>query len=252
MRHRPLKRILLVDDDPDLLDVASLALADLGGYTVQACATADEALSQAPSFNPDLVLLDVMMPGTDGFGALRELRRIEVTATTPVVFMTAVAHRGDGVESDEHVLGVVPKPFDPSALPEMLEAIWEDHLARLAESHRQAFEALRLAYVGQLEEKIRAMQDAAAALATGGWDRPTLESLHLLVHRLAGSCGLYRLNELSRRAGALEEIVKRLLSAPVWPPSGSPVELTTLVNAVSRTARAEAGLTGAAAQPAPR
>jgi len=242
VRHRPLKRILLVDDDPDLLDVASLALADLGGFTVQGCSSAADALAQAPSFGPDLILLDVMMPGTDGFATLQGLRQIDVLAQTPVVFMTALSQHGDLAEYDEHAVGVIPKPFDPSALPEMLESLWEDYLARLAESHRQAFEALRLSYVGQLEEKIVAMQDAAAALAAQGWDRATLESLHLIVHRMAGSCGLYRLNELSRRAGALEEIVKRLLSAPVWPPSGSPVELTTLVKAVSRTARAEAGL----------
>jgi two-component system, OmpR family, response regulator len=241
-----------VDDDPDLVDVASLALADLGGYTVQACGCAADAVAQAPSFEPDLILLDVMMPGTDGFAVLQALRQLAGTADTPVVFMTALAQRGSLAEYDEHAVGVIPKPFDPSALPEMLEAIWEDHLARLAESHRQAFEALRLAYVGALEEKIAAMQDAAAALAAGGWDRPTLESLHLLVHRMAGSCGLYRLNELSRRAGALEEIVKRLLNASVWPPAGSPVELTTLVNAVSRTARTEAGLPGVPAQAEPR
>ena len=242
MRHRPLKRILLVDDDADLLDVASLALGDLGGFTVQACSSASDALAQAPSFGPDLILLDVMMPGTDGVAMLQALRQIDTTTHTPVVFMTALAQRGDLAEYDEHAVGVIPKPFDPSALPEMLEALWEDHLARLAESHRKQFEALRLSYVGQLPEKIEAMQDAAAALATRGWDRATLESLHLLVHRMAGSCGLYRLNELSRRAGALEEIVKRLLNAPSWPPSGSPGELTTLVKAVSRTARSEASL----------
>jgi two-component system OmpR family response regulator len=242
VRHRPLKRILLVDDDPDLLDVAALALADLGGYTVQPCGSAADALGQAPAFGPDLVLLDVMMPDMDGFAVLQALRQIDTTKHTPVVFMTALAQRGDLGEYDEHAVGVIPKPFDPSALPEMLEALWEDHLSRLAESHRRQFEALRLTYVGQLPEKIEAMQDAAAALAARGWDRPTLESLHLLVHRMAGSCGLYRLNELSRRAGALEEIVKRLLNAPVWPPSGSPVQLTTLVKAVSRIARDEARL----------
>jgi len=242
VRHRPLKRILVVDDDPDLLDVTSLALADLGGYTVQACSSATDALAQAPSFGPDLVLLDVMMPGTDGFGVLQALRGMEATAGTPVVFMTAMAQRGDLGDHEQEAVGIIPKPFDPSALPEMIEALWEDHLARLAESHRRQFEALRLAYVDQLPEKIEAMQAAAAALAEGGWDRATLESLHLLVHRMAGSCGLYRLSELSRRAGALEEIVKRLLSAPSWPPLGSPGELTTLVKAVSRTARTEAGL----------
>src|SRR5262245_19976513 len=163
VRHRPLKRILLVDDDLDLLDVASLALADLRGYTVQACVSAAEALAQAPSFGPDLVVLDVMMPCTDGVATLQALRRIDSTTHTPVVFMTALAQQGDVTEHDEHAVGIIPKPFDPSALPEMLEALWEDHLAQLAESHRQQFEDLRLAYVGELENKIEALQEAAAS-----------------------------------------------------------------------------------------
>jgi two-component system, OmpR family, response regulator len=247
LREQSLRRILLVDDDPDLVEVVSLALVELGGYTVRVCPSADEALEKGPSFQPDLILLDFMLPGTDGFALLQALRRIEETARVPVVFMTAAVQREDFSQYDRDCIGVIPKPFDPTVLPDLLEALWVDHVDRIREAHRQRYEALRLAYVDQLEEKITAMQDAAAALAARGWDRPTLESLHLLVHRMAGSCGLYRLNELSRRAGALEEIVKRLLNAPVWPPSGSPVELTTLVKAVSRTARTEAGLS-----PAPR
>ena len=64
MPDRPLKRILILDDDPDLLGVTMLALSSLGGYAVEACTSPMEALERVRSFAPDLVLLDVMMPDT--------------------------------------------------------------------------------------------------------------------------------------------------------------------------------------------
>ena len=66
MRRRVLKRILLVDDDPDIQTVTALALGTFGGFTVKACGSAKEALSFAPRFKPDLILLDVLMPGMTG------------------------------------------------------------------------------------------------------------------------------------------------------------------------------------------
>lgn len=248
VRDRRLSRILLVDDDPDIRDVATLALRT-SGYSVEPCASAREALDRAPTFRPDLILLDVWMPGTDGLGALAALREMEATAATPVVFMT-------GVQMDEidryrelgSCLGVIAKPFDPTALPARLEALWGRRHGRRAEIHLEEFETLRRLYLGKLPETIAEMRAAAALLAEEGWDRSTLESLRHLVHRMAGSSGLYRLPALSRSAGALEDIVKRLLTGPTWPPASSPAELQTLVKAVDRTARTE---TRQARPPAP-
>ena len=107
---------------------------------------------------------------------------------------------------------MIAKPFDPVALPETLEQLWALHAQLRMEAHQREFEALRRAYIGELAEKMAAMQAAASALATEGWDRSLLESLSHLAHRIAGSSGLYRLSALSRSAGALEEIVNRLLN----------------------------------------
>jgi CheY-like chemotaxis protein len=239
--QRILDRILLVEDDPDIQGVVSLALIGLGGYTVKACGSASEALDSVHSFRPDLILLDVMMPETDGPTVLRALRQLEVTRDTPVVFTTARAQPQDVAEYNElGCLGVVRKPFDPVALPEMLAEMWGRRRQQRPPSQRREFEELRRAYIGELHEKIEAMQAAADTLATHGWDKAALGSLYHLVHRLAGSAGLYRLAALSRTAGALEEVVKRLLSSPEWPPSSSPRELATFVKAVGRTARSEA------------
>ena len=237
VRERRLSRILLVDDDPDIREFATLALG-AGGYIVEACGSAREAVERSPSFRPDLILLDVMMPGTDGHGALTALREIEATAETPVVFMTGVPEE---IECSQKLgcLGVIPKPFDPAALPARLESLWGRQHVRRAEIHLEEFETLRRHYVGKLPETLAAMRAAAAVLASEGWDRSLLESLRHLAHRMAGTSGLYGLPALARSAGTLEDIVKRLLIGPTWPPSSSPAELKTLVKAVDHTARSE-------------
>lgn len=146
MPDRPLRRILILDDDPDLLGVVELALSSLGGYAVEACASPREALERARSFVPDLVLLDVMMPGMDGFTVLEALRRFENTTDTPVVFVTAIVEPRDLALYDQlGVAGVVPKPFDPAMLPEILEEFWRDHLGRPPAAHANQFEGVRRA-----------------------------------------------------------------------------------------------------------
>src|SRR5687767_3643058 len=85
----PLNRILYVEDDADIQEIASMALTAIGGFTLEACSSGAAAVSAAPAFAPDLILLDVMMPNMDGPTTLQELRRLPQTADTPVIFMTA-------------------------------------------------------------------------------------------------------------------------------------------------------------------
>jgi len=122
----PLTRILMVEDDPDIRAVAHLSLTAVGGFTVALCASGEEALAQAEAFAPDLLLLDVMMPGMDGPATLAALRAKPALAGVPALFMTAkvqpqeVAHYRDLGAAD-----VLPKPFDPMSLPGQLRALWE-------------------------------------------------------------------------------------------------------------------------------
>lgn len=120
-----LQRILYVEDEPDIQTVARLALEMLGGFTVEICSSGSEALARAPEFAPDLVLLDVMMPGMDGPTVLARLRELPGTAATPVVFLTAKIQPHEVEEY--RALGavdVIGKPFDPVALPGRVQEIW--------------------------------------------------------------------------------------------------------------------------------
>jgi CheY-like chemotaxis protein len=121
-----LKKILLVEDDPDIRIIVKSALEMMGGLEVRACASGAEALSSVEEFAPQLALLDVMMPELDGPGLLARLRAAPATAALPVVFLTAKAAPSE-VERLRVLgaTGVLTKPFDPMTLHEQVRKIWE-------------------------------------------------------------------------------------------------------------------------------
>lgn len=125
---KPLSRILYVEDEPDIRMVAQMALEAVGGFTVIACASGQEALDAAPNAGADLLLLDVMMPGMDGPTTLKGLRQLPATVDTPVIFMTAKVQAAEvAVYKSLGALEVIPKPFDPMELSTQIQHIWAQH-----------------------------------------------------------------------------------------------------------------------------
>lgn len=121
-----LTRILYVEDEPDIRMVARLALETVGGFTVEVCSSGREALAKIATFQPQLVLLDVMMPDMDGPTTLVKLRELSDFAATPVIFMTAkVQPREVASYKQLGAVDVIPKPFDPMTLARAVENIWQ-------------------------------------------------------------------------------------------------------------------------------
>ena len=121
-----LQRILYVEDEPDIQAVAKLALEMVGGFAVKVCSSGEEALREAEAFAPDMILLDVMMPGMDGPSTLKALRALPSLADVPVAFMTAKVQPAE--VAHYRTLGardVIAKPFDPMTLASQVRAIWE-------------------------------------------------------------------------------------------------------------------------------
>jgi CheY-like chemotaxis protein len=121
-----LARILYVEDEPDIQAVARLALETLGGFSVEICSSGNEALERALNFQPQLILLDVMMPVMDGVETLKMLRGMPQFVSTPVIFMTAKVQPSE-VAGYKAIgaLDVIPKPFDPMSLSSQVQIIWE-------------------------------------------------------------------------------------------------------------------------------
>ncbi len=125
---KELKRILYVEDEPDIQAVAQIALENVGGFTLQICSSGQEAIDAGPAFKPDLLLLDVMMPGMDGVTTLNELRKLPGLRKIPAMFMTAKVQPQE-VEQllAEGAIDVIPKPFDPMTLSENIKSLWIKH-----------------------------------------------------------------------------------------------------------------------------
>ncbi|MFI3185677.1 MAG: response regulator [Methylococcaceae bacterium] len=122
-----LNRILYVEDEPDIQAVAKLALEMVGGYQVLICSSGQEALDKVGGFAPDLILLDVMMPGMDGLTTLQNLRTYPATSAIPVIFLTAKVQPTEVAQYQAlGALNVIAKPFDPMTLSAQVLKIWED------------------------------------------------------------------------------------------------------------------------------
>jgi len=113
-----IRKVLLVDDEDDIRTIGQLSLSRVGGWQTVLAASGAEAVTKAAAEQPDLILLDVMMPGMDGPTTLGQLRAQAATARTPVIFMTAKIQKQEVARYLElGAVGVIGKPFDPMTLP---------------------------------------------------------------------------------------------------------------------------------------
>lgn len=120
--------ILYADDDDDIRELLSLSLELTGGFVVDAVENGRQAVEKAIAVRPDLVILDVMMPGLDGPATLEQMRGREALAGVPVIFFTAKAQREEIAKLEAlGAIGVLSKPFDPVTVGEEIRAIYQRH-----------------------------------------------------------------------------------------------------------------------------
>ena len=106
--------VLVIDDEADIRLLARVGLT-AGGFTVVVADGGDQGLRLASDEQPDVILLDVMMPAMDGYATLAALRADPATAAIPVLFLTAKAQIDPGVAGEPRV-GILHKPFAPRDL----------------------------------------------------------------------------------------------------------------------------------------
>lgn len=120
------KRILIIDDEIYILHVLEFSLS-MEGYRVISAASGEEALGKIESDPPDLIVLDVMMPGMDGHEVCRRLKQDERTCEIPIIFLSARDGAGDrqtGIELGANAY--ITKPFSPQQLIDQIQTLLED------------------------------------------------------------------------------------------------------------------------------
>jgi CheY-like chemotaxis protein len=118
------KRVLLIDDEDDIREVAGMSLETVAGWTTMAARSGREGVKIAAEQQPDAILLDVMMPDMDGPSTFRNLQESLATKSIPVIFLTAKAQTREQRgfrELGAH--GVISKPFDPLTLADQISEL---------------------------------------------------------------------------------------------------------------------------------
>jgi len=119
-----LTRVLIAEDDPDIQKVIRMSLKLRGIQNVVVTDNGEDCLAQVATANPDVILLDVMMPKMDGYEACRRLKSDPATKDIPVIFLTAKAQHFEVREGMEvGALGYLIKPFDPMTLHDQIVAL---------------------------------------------------------------------------------------------------------------------------------
>ena len=129
VRRLRARKVLVVDDDDVIREVAKVALEVVGGWHVMTAVNGPDAQRVARDEPPDVVLLDVMMPGMDGPRTAASFQEDPVTRAIPIVFLTAKVPDRDSMSGSEpNLVGVIAKPFDPMTLADEISELlgWRD------------------------------------------------------------------------------------------------------------------------------
>lgn len=216
MNQPNLQRIMYVEDEPDLREIVGLSLREIGNFDLLVCSSGSEALERAPEFQPQMILLDVMMPGMDGPETLQALRQLSECAETPVAFITAKVNTAE----TERLMalgaaGIIGKPFDPMTLHATVSDVWGRAMAKSEETTGDAdisseIVALTHRFRDRMQTSMEKLHVFREALTENGAtpSPETLKELHSLAHRLNGSGATFGFAHVSESAAALEILIQ--------------------------------------------
>jgi DNA-binding response OmpR family regulator len=117
-----MERTVLIIEDEKLIIVSTQMVLEAAGFRVESATNGEDGIAKARSLSPDLILLDIMMPGIDGWETLTRLKRDQATANVPVIIFTAREHaRGHQKSAEMGAADYFRKPFEPDELIELVE-----------------------------------------------------------------------------------------------------------------------------------
>lgn len=114
----PIQKVMLVDDDPDILKIGKMSLSGVGKWEVCVALSGKEAIKMATEQKPDLVIIDTSMPDIDGVTTLAQIRGLPNFQNIPVFMTTTRIEQGEEeFYSSRGASGLIAKPFNPKTLP---------------------------------------------------------------------------------------------------------------------------------------
>lgn len=121
------RRILAIDDEEGIRIILKASLEFTAGWNVLTAVSGKEGLASAEAEQPDAILLDVMMPDTDGVTLFHQLQNNPSTQTIPVIFLTAQVRETELKSLEALGTGVILKPFEPDAIAQQIRTLigWE-------------------------------------------------------------------------------------------------------------------------------
>jgi two-component system, OmpR family, response regulator len=242
MSTRKIQSVLFVDDDPGICAVVQATLCSVAGLDVHTAGSGEQAIDLSYEFRPDLVLMDVMMPGLDGPSTLRLMREHALLADIPVIFLTAnvlpseVAHL-----LQLGAIGVIGKPFDPLKLCDDLFALWINADAARGTKGIRAGQSQVRAQVGSLTHSFleRTGNDVVCLRAiierARHGDLSVLEEAERVAHSIHGAGAMFGFPEVSAVAGAIERLVEGITaSTAAIGSTGEPAVLQQLLDCTAQ------------------
>lgn len=207
--------VLYVDDDPDICAVVQTTLCLIAGLDVQSTNSGERAIDLAYELRPDLIILDVMMPGLDGPSTYKRIRENALIADIPVIFMTAKVLPK---EIDQYLrlgaIGVIGKPFDPIALGDEVVALWNKAAsARVSADVRHGddpaqahVESLSLRFLERVRGEVLRLRELTTSAQQG--DRSVLGEIERVAHSIHGAGAIFGFPAVSTSGGAVERLVE--------------------------------------------
>jgi two-component system cell cycle response regulator len=236
--RRPLRTILYADDEADIRIIVQTALSLTEGLTAHTAESGEQALELARELQPDLLMLDVMMPGLDGPATLMRLRADPAIAHIPVIFMTAKARTEDVARLRAlGAMAVIAKPFDPMQLARQVLSLWQvTPAAPRRPSDRGDVGRLREQVV-QLSGKFLERSAAQAAILhrliddLQGGDSAGLAAMHEIAHKIHGAGATFDFPAVSECAQQIERLSQDLLALPAAIDRDAKVQIRTRLQA---------------------
>jgi two-component system, OmpR family, response regulator len=213
------RSILYVDDDPDICEVVQATLCLISGLDVHTANSGEAAIDLAYEIRPDLILMDVMMPGLDGPATFKRMRSSALINKIPVIFLTAkVLPEEISQFLQLGAIGVIGKPFDPLKLGDELLDLWDGRDSSREVSGGRDEQSQVQAQVSSLADGFlqRTRGDAVrlgemfAHARTR--DPAMLKEAARIAHAIHGAGAMFGFPQLSAAGGAIELVVGKVMA----------------------------------------